>query len=125
MVQRVFYAFLLRLTNLKNMNETCQNLVYDEIRCTLAFQYLTTCFEKIATSFNDLIQYITSGSHGNNGGSVPPKDVKIFNACLCGNDTQQHISFFICYDTKCTIDIKQPILLGSGLYWKGYCLSEE
>jgi hypothetical protein len=121
--------FLLRLTNLKNMNETCQNLVYDKTRCTLAFQYLTTCFEKIAASFNDFIQHIASSSHGNNGGSVPffpdPKVVKIFNACFCGNDAQQHISFFICYDTKCTIDIKQPILLGTCLYWKGYCLSEK
>jgi hypothetical protein len=118
------------LTLYSSRMSSCQNPPpFSVSACGQAVSYIGYCLQKVGSSHDNLIQYITEGSHLNTGSSsttyTDPQILQIFKSCICGNDAQNHIQFLLCYDKNCVKELNANVLTGSGLYWNGFCLIKE
>jgi hypothetical protein len=92
----------------------------------LALNYANTCFGSVGLTLNDMIQYITDS--GKNTGSSLLNDPKILQQlinCMCGTNAEKYLQYLLCYDKKCSKELKIDFLTGGGIYWKGYCLQNS
>jgi hypothetical protein len=115
-----------RFQNALNLNigneMNCQT--YNPSNCPSSIQFLYTCIAKAGGTFDSLIQYLNFNNFNSDGSIFSKPSVQaIFQPCMCETEGQANYNFLLCYDINCSKLLSQPVLIGSGLIWKGYCLS--